>query len=188
MVVAFWANHSPEGGGSIPGSRRFRRRDRRRVFNERTGILFHYLESPTDVVCLVVFWRYRDQLSLRGFGVAVDHTTVFRWVQRHTQALEKCCRPLLKATNDSSRVDDTDNKVTKQTSALRRWRIAPPAYTWPVREANRPPHSRTVPIVQPHDITGIHRALTPGNADSTVSLRGCQEPLSSPTAMKTILA
>jgi transposase, IS6 family len=45
--------------------------------------------------------------------MAVDHTTVFRWVQRYAPELEQWCRPLLKATNDPYRVDETYIKVKK---------------------------------------------------------------------------
>ena len=40
-------------------------------------------------------------------GLDVDHTTVFRWVQRYAPELEKRCRPHLRPTNDSWRVDET---------------------------------------------------------------------------------
>jgi transposase-like protein len=36
-----------------------------RIFNERTGTPFNFLEYPTDVVLLVVMWRLRYKLSLR---------------------------------------------------------------------------------------------------------------------------
>jgi putative transposase len=36
----------------------------RRGVHERTGTLFHDLEYPTAVVCLVVLWRFRNKLSL----------------------------------------------------------------------------------------------------------------------------
>jgi transposase-like protein len=39
--------------------------DCRCIFNERTGTPFNYLEAPTDLVLLVVFWRLRYKLSLR---------------------------------------------------------------------------------------------------------------------------
>jgi IS6 family transposase len=42
------------------------------------------------------------------------HTTIFRWVQRYAPELEKRCRPQLKATNDSYRVDETYIKINKQ--------------------------------------------------------------------------
>jgi hypothetical protein len=37
----------------------------KRTFNERTGTPFNYLEYPTDIVLLVVFWRLRYKLSPR---------------------------------------------------------------------------------------------------------------------------
>jgi IS6 family transposase len=65
-----------------------------------------------DLIIRAVRWYLRYALSyrdveelLRERGVWVDHTTIFRWVQRYTPELEKRCRPLLKATNDSYRVD-----------------------------------------------------------------------------------
>ena len=44
---------------------------------------------------------------MRERGLQVDHTTIYRWVQRYAPELEKRCRPHLKATNDSWRVDET---------------------------------------------------------------------------------
>ncbi len=37
----------------------------------------------------------------------VHHTTVFRWVQQYGPELDKRCRPHLRSTNDSWRVDET---------------------------------------------------------------------------------
>jgi IS6 family transposase len=57
---------------------------------------------------------YRDvEELLRERGISVDHTTVFRWVQRDAPEVEKRCRPLLKATHDSYRVDETYIRVKK---------------------------------------------------------------------------
>jgi len=39
---------------------------------------------------------------------------VFRWVQRYAPELDQRCRPRLKATNDSYRVDETYIKINKQ--------------------------------------------------------------------------
>ncbi len=39
------------------GYRTFRCSACRRTFNERTGILFNFLEYPTDIVLQVVLWR-----------------------------------------------------------------------------------------------------------------------------------
>ena len=44
-------------------------------------------------------------------GLTVDHSTVYRWVQVYAPELEKRCRPHLKPTNDSWRVDETYIKV-----------------------------------------------------------------------------
>jgi len=44
-------------------------------------------------------------------GLSVDHSTIFRWVQRYSPELDRRCRPHLKQTNDSWRVDETFVKV-----------------------------------------------------------------------------
>jgi putative transposase len=68
------------------GYRRFRCRHCRRVFNERTETPFNCLQYPTDVVCLVVFWRLRYKLSLRDLaemflqrGIVFTHEAVRGW-------------------------------------------------------------------------------------------------------------
>jgi transposase-like protein len=58
---------------------------------------------------------YRDvEELLQERGVRVDHTTVFRWVQRYAPELDKRCRPYLRAINDSYRVDETYIKIKKE--------------------------------------------------------------------------
>ncbi|GHP00099.1 IS6 family transposase [Reticulibacter mediterranei] len=47
-------------------------------------------------------------------GLRVDHTTIYRWVQHYAPELERRCRPHLKSTTDSWRVDETYIKVKKQ--------------------------------------------------------------------------
>ncbi|WP_374229192.1 IS6 family transposase [Ktedonobacter sp. SOSP1-52] len=61
----------------------------RRIFNERTGTPFNYLEFPTDIVLLVVFWRLRYKLSLRDVaemflerGFPFTHEAVRDWETR----------------------------------------------------------------------------------------------------------
>jgi transposase, IS6 family len=44
-------------------------------------------------------------------GLNLDHTTIYRWVQKYAPELEKRCKPYLKQTNDSWRVDETYLKV-----------------------------------------------------------------------------
>src|SRR2546423_14734100 len=48
--------------------RTFRCSGCKRTFNERTGTAFNYLEYPSDIVLLVVLWRLRYKLSLRGLA------------------------------------------------------------------------------------------------------------------------
>jgi len=47
-------------------------------------------------------------------GLHVDHTTIYRWVQRYAPEIERRCRPHLKATTDSWRMDETYIKIKKQ--------------------------------------------------------------------------
>jgi transposase, IS6 family len=53
-------------------------------------------------------------------GLRVDHTTIYRWVQHYAPELEKRCRPYLKPTTDSWRVDETYIKVKKEWVSLYR--------------------------------------------------------------------
>jgi transposase, IS6 family len=47
-------------------------------------------------------------------GLCVDHTTIYRWVQHYAPELERRCRPHVKSTTDSWRVDETYIKVKKE--------------------------------------------------------------------------
>ena len=47
-------------------------------------------------------------------GLAVDHTTIYQWVQAYAPELEKRIRPHLRLTNDSYRVDETYIKIKGQ--------------------------------------------------------------------------
>jgi IS6 family transposase len=58
---------------------------------------------------------YRDlEEIMQERGLSVDHTTVYRWVQRSAPELEQRCRRQLRPTPDSWRVDETSIKVKKQ--------------------------------------------------------------------------
>jgi IS6 family transposase len=76
--------------------------------------------EPAIIVCGVRWYlryalSYRDVEELmRERGLSVDHTTVFRWVQRYAPELDKRCRPHLRLTNDSYRVDETYIRIKKQ--------------------------------------------------------------------------
>jgi transposase, IS6 family len=81
---------------------------------------FKWRHFQADIILLCVRWYLRYSLSYRDLeeimlerGLSVDHTTIYRWVQRYAPELEKRCRPHLKACNDSWRVDETSIKVKK---------------------------------------------------------------------------
>jgi hypothetical protein len=81
---------------------------------------FKWRHFQADIILLCVRWYLRYSLRYRDLeeimlerGLAVDHTTIYRWVQRYAPELEKRCRPHLKACNDSWRVDETYIKVKK---------------------------------------------------------------------------
>jgi transposase-like protein len=83
--------------------------------------LFKWRHFAGEIIVCGVRWYLRYALSYRDVeelmqerGVAVDHTTVFRWVQRYAPELDKRCRPHLTETNDSYRVDETYIKIEKQ--------------------------------------------------------------------------
>jgi len=81
---------------------------------------FKWRHSEAEIILLCVRWYLRYSLSYRDLeemmregGLHVDHTTIYRWVQHYAPELEKRCRPHLKATTDSWRVDETYVKVKK---------------------------------------------------------------------------
>jgi transposase-like protein len=82
---------------------------------------FKWRHFQAEIILLCVRWYRRYALSYRDLeemmqerGLHVDHTTIYRWVQHYAPELEKRCRPLLKTTNDSWRVDETYIKVKKE--------------------------------------------------------------------------
>jgi transposase-like protein len=81
---------------------------------------FKWRHFQPEIILLCVRWYLRYSLSYRDLeemmlerGLLVDHTTIYRWVQRYAPELEKRCRPHLKACNDSWKVDETYIKVKK---------------------------------------------------------------------------
>jgi transposase-like protein len=76
---------------------------------------------PPDVIVLAVRWYLRFNLSYRDLkellaerGVEVDHTTVYRWVQRFTPLLADAARPCRHAVGCRWQVDETYVKVAGQ--------------------------------------------------------------------------
>ena len=79
---------------------------------------FKWRHFEAEIILLCVRWYLRYALSYRDLeemmlerGLSVDHTTLYRWVQHYAPELDKRCRPYLKTTNDSYRVDETYIKV-----------------------------------------------------------------------------
>jgi hypothetical protein len=75
---------------------------------------FKWRHFEAEVILLCIRWYLRYALSYRDLeemmlerGLHVDHTTIYRWVQRYAPELEKRCRPHLKVCNDSWKVDET---------------------------------------------------------------------------------
>ncbi len=88
---------------------------------------FTWRHFQADIIVLCVRWYLRYSLSYRDLeeimlerGLHVDHTTIYRWVQRYAPELENRSRPHLNVTNDSWRVDETSIKVKKQWVSLYR--------------------------------------------------------------------
>jgi transposase-like protein len=73
---------------------------------------------PPEVIVLSVRWYLRFALSYRDVeellaerGIEVDHTTVYRWVQRFAPLLAEAARPCRHAVGDRWQVDETYVKV-----------------------------------------------------------------------------
>lgn len=88
---------------------------------------FKWRHFEGEIILLCVRWYLRYALSYRDLeemmqdrGVSVDHTTLYRWIQRYAPELDKRCRPHLQETTDSYRVDETYIKVKGQWKYLYR--------------------------------------------------------------------
>jgi transposase-like protein len=93
----------------------------------RNSSPFKWRHYAPDVILLCVRWYCRYQLSYRDVeemmherGLEVDHSTVFRWVQRYAPEINKRIRPHLKMSGTSYRVDETYIKVGKTCKYLYR--------------------------------------------------------------------
>jgi transposase, IS6 family len=84
-------------------------------------------QYPGQVILLAVRWYLRYPLAyvhvaeiLSERGLSIDASCIWRWVQSYAPELDKRCRPHLKATNKSYRVDETYIKVKGQDRFLYR--------------------------------------------------------------------
>ena len=82
-------------------------------------------QHPGQVIVTAVRWYLRYPLAyehvselLMERGLPVDASCIWRWVQAYAPELRKRCRPHLKATNKSYRVDETYIKVKGQEKYL----------------------------------------------------------------------
>ena len=80
--------------------------------------IFKWRQTAPEPILCAVRWYLRYSLSLRDVeellaerGLEVDHTTIWRWVQRYGPELEQRLRRHLKPTNKSWRVDETYIRV-----------------------------------------------------------------------------
>jgi IS6 family transposase len=81
-------------------------------------IIFKWRQTAPELILCAVRWYLRYSLSLRDVeellaerGLAADHTTIWRWVQRYGPELDQRLRCQLKPTNKSWRVDETYIRV-----------------------------------------------------------------------------
>ena len=89
--------------------------------------LFKWRHYAPDVILQCVRWCCRYALSYRDLedmmrerGLSVDHTTVYRWVQKYAPEINKRIRPHLKMSGTSYRIDEKYVKVGKDWKYLYR--------------------------------------------------------------------
>src|SRR3954469_17921427 len=82
------------------------------------GSAFAGFRFPAEVIVVAVRWYLRYGLSYRDVeellverGIAVDHVTIYRWVQPFTPQLIDAARPTRHSTGDRWSVDETCVKV-----------------------------------------------------------------------------
>jgi transposase-like protein len=91
---------------------------RQRVVRVGQDQTFKGRQFTAEVILWAVRWylmfpiSYRDlELMLCDREVAVDHTTICRWIQAYAAELQKRIRPHLRISNGSWRVDETYVRV-----------------------------------------------------------------------------
>jgi transposase, IS6 family len=89
--------------------------------------LFKGRHFEAEIIVLCVRWYLRFGLSFRNLeemmaerNLNVDHVTIRRWVQRYAPELNRRCRPELRRTNGSWRVDETYVRVAGKWTYLYR--------------------------------------------------------------------
>ena len=89
-----------------------------RVTAHRATSVFAGFRFPREVISVAVRWYLRYGLSYRDVeellaerGIAVDHVTIYRWVQRFTPEFIEAARPCRHAPGDRWFADETYVKV-----------------------------------------------------------------------------
>src|SRR5947207_4052023 len=100
------------------GGQRWRCNACRRRFTARSASAFSRHGFPDDAITLAVRWYVRYRLSyadvaewLAERGVAVDRSTIYRWVQRFLPLFQVAARAHRHAVGDRWRVDETYCRV-----------------------------------------------------------------------------
>lgn len=89
--------------------------------------IFKWRHYEPEIILLCVRWYCRYQLSYRDLeemkrerGLTIDHTTIYRWVQKYAPEINKRIRPHLKLPGATYRIDETYIKVGKSCKYLYR--------------------------------------------------------------------
>ena len=89
--------------------------------------LFKRRHFEAEIIVQCVRWYLRYPLSFRQLeemmaerNLSVDHVTIWRWVQQYAPELSRRCRPELRNTNRSWRVDETYCRVAGKWTYLYR--------------------------------------------------------------------
>lgn len=82
---------------------------------------FKWRHFQADIILQCMHWHLSYPLIYRHLeemmserGLSDDHTTIYHWVQQYARELDKRCRPSLRPTNGSWRVDEAYIKVKGQ--------------------------------------------------------------------------
>ena len=96
------------------GGQRWRCNDCGRRFTARSTSAFSKHDFPDDVIALAVRWYVRYRLSYADVvewfaerGLVVDHSTVYRWVQRFLPLFGNAARAHRRGVGTKWRVDET---------------------------------------------------------------------------------
>jgi hypothetical protein len=157
------------------GQAELMRRRPAQVPTPRSG--FAGFRFPSEVIMVAVQWYLRYGLSYRDVeellaerGIAVDHVTIYRWVQRFTPLLIEAARPCRHASGDRWFVDETYVKVA-----------APRSGTWRPRADSSPAHYSTAR-------DPLRSRLTKHRPTPEWSMSCCPPPVTSPSSTPTTLS